>query len=163
MTSTRIFFLFLWRLEWWPHKTEPYCCFAPGRSIWLTKFLNGTALSHMNTFTVELGFLLFHTATWVTPDPLSLGLLFPGWRKPFFTSIFFSPYLFNMIQIFLVLRGGKYKILLGFAHREVARNHEKSVKIRQLSLFRENRESMKKKQKSREIARHCPIWFSKFT
>ena len=31
--------------------------------------------------------------------------------------------------------GGKYKKMLGFAHREVARNHEKSVKIRQLSLF----------------------------
>jgi len=27
----------------------------------------------------------------------------------------------------LVLRGGKYKKMLGFAHREVARNHEKSV------------------------------------
>ena len=40
---------------------------------------------------------------------------------------------------------------------KVARNHEKSVIFRQLSLFRENRESMKKKQKSREIARHCPI------
>jgi len=33
-----------------------------------------------------------------------------------------------------------------------ARNHEKSVKIRQLSLFINIRKSMKKKQKSREIA-----------
>jgi len=29
--------------------------------------------------------------------------------------------------------GGKYMILLGFAHREVARKDKKSVKIRQLS------------------------------
>ena len=43
-------------------------------------------------------------------------------------------------------------ILLGFAHREVARNHEKSVKIDLFSLNRNLRFTMKKKQKSREIA-----------
>ena len=48
--------------------------------------------------------------------------------------------------------GGKYMILLGFAHREVARNHEKSVKKVLLSLNRNLRFTMKKKQKSREIA-----------
>ena len=42
--------------------------------------------------------------------------------------------------------------MLGFAHREVARNHEKSVIFRQLSLFINIRKTMKKKQKSREIA-----------
>ena len=43
-------------------------------------------------------------------------------------------------------------ILLGFAHREVARNHEKSVKIDLFSLNRNLRFTMKKKQKSRENA-----------
>ena len=43
-------------------------------------------------------------------------------------------------------------ILLGFAHREVARNHEKSVKIDLFSLNINLRFTMKKKQKSREIA-----------
>ena len=47
--------------------------------------------------------------------------------------------------------------MLGFAHREVARNHEKSVKKVLLSFNRNMRLTMKKKQKSREIARHCPI------
>ena len=40
----------------------------------------------------------------------------------------------NPLDFRLVLRGGKYMILLGFAHREVARNHEKSVIFRQFSL-----------------------------
>ena len=53
---------------------------------------------------------------------------------------------------FRLICGGKSMILLGFAHREVARNHEKSVKKVLLSLNRNLRFTMKKKQKSREIA-----------
>ena len=37
--------------------------------------------------------------------------------------------------------GGKYKILLGFAHREVARNHEKSVIFDLFSLDKKSRKS----------------------
>jgi len=42
--------------------------------------------------------------------------------------------------------------MLGFAHREVARNHENSFFFTQLSLNINLRFTMKKKQKSREIA-----------
>ena len=53
---------------------------------------------------------------------------------------------------FRLIRGGKYKKMLGFAHRKVAKKDKKSVIFRQLSLFIHIRKTMKKKQKSGEIA-----------